>query len=84
MDRVASELQIEVVVLRHRPEHGAKVVLNYYQQKDPADELAKEIKKAGGTVVGSTGIPLNTADMTPPLRTLTIMARRRTQQLRAK
>ncbi len=29
------------------------------------DAYADEIKKAGGEVVGTTGIPLNTADMTP-------------------
>ena len=29
------------------------------------DAYANEIKKAGGEVVGTTGIPLNTADMTP-------------------
>lgn len=28
--------------------HGAKVVVNYYQSKEPADELAADIKKAGG------------------------------------
>jgi acetoacetyl-CoA reductase len=32
-------------------QHGAKVVLNYYQQKDPADALAAEIKKAGGECI---------------------------------
>ncbi len=38
-------------IARDFAEHGAKVVLNYYQQKDPADELAKEIKKAGGECI---------------------------------
>jgi acetoacetyl-CoA reductase len=32
-------------------EHGAKVVLNYYQSKDGADSLEKEIKAAGGTCI---------------------------------
>jgi acetoacetyl-CoA reductase len=32
-------------------EHGAKVALNYYQSREPAEELAKEIKKAGGECI---------------------------------
>src|SRR6202030_1480660 len=35
------------------------------------DAYADEIKKAGGQVVGTTGIPLNTADMTPFLSKIT-------------
>jgi len=35
------------------------------------DAYAAEIKKAGGAVVGTTGIPLNTADMTPFLSKIT-------------
>jgi acetoacetyl-CoA reductase len=32
-------------------EHGAKVALNYYQSREPAEELAAEIKKAGGECI---------------------------------
>jgi acetoacetyl-CoA reductase len=32
-------------------DHGAKVVINYYQSKEPADELAAEIKKNGGEAI---------------------------------
>jgi acetoacetyl-CoA reductase len=32
-------------------DHGAAVVLNYYQSKEPADALAKEIKKGGGKCI---------------------------------
>jgi branched-chain amino acid transport system substrate-binding protein len=35
------------------------------------DAYADEIKKAGGQIVGTTGIPLNTADMTPFLSKIT-------------
>jgi ABC-type branched-subunit amino acid transport system substrate-binding protein len=35
------------------------------------DAYAEEIKKAGGQIVGTTGIPLNTADMTPFLSKIT-------------
>jgi branched-chain amino acid transport system substrate-binding protein len=35
------------------------------------DAYAQEIKKAGGEVVGTTGIPLGTADMTPFLAKIT-------------
>ena len=35
------------------------------------DAYAQEIKKAGGEVVGTTGIPLGTADMTPFLSKIT-------------
>ena len=37
----------------------------------PRDAYADEIKKAGGEVVGTTGIPLGTADMTPFLSKIT-------------
>jgi NAD(P)-dependent dehydrogenase (short-subunit alcohol dehydrogenase family) len=30
---------------------GAKVVVNYYQSKDPADALVKEIKDKGGEAI---------------------------------
>jgi branched-chain amino acid transport system substrate-binding protein len=39
--------------------------LDYAWGQSTRDAYADEIKKAGGTVVGTTGIPLNTADMTP-------------------
>jgi NAD(P)-dependent dehydrogenase (short-subunit alcohol dehydrogenase family) len=32
-------------------QHGAKVVVNYYQSKDPADALVKEIKDMGGEAI---------------------------------
>lgn len=38
-------------IAREFADHGALVVLNYYQQKDPADELAKEIKGNGGKCI---------------------------------
>jgi len=41
------------------------VFADYAWGQSTRDAYAAEIKKAGGTVVGSTGIPLNTADMTP-------------------
>ena len=37
----------------------------------PATPTSSEIKKAGGEVVGTTGIPLGTADMTPFLSKIT-------------
>jgi len=39
--------------------------LDYSWGQSTRDAYADEIKKAGGTVVGTTGIPLGTADMTP-------------------
>ena len=42
----------------------------------PSDAYADEIKKAGGEVVGTTGIPLGTADMTPFLSKITGELRR--------
>jgi branched-chain amino acid transport system substrate-binding protein len=41
------------------------VFADYAWGQSTRDAYADEIKKAGGAVVGSTGIPLNTADMTP-------------------
>ncbi|MGD9616319.1 MAG: ABC transporter substrate-binding protein [Alphaproteobacteria bacterium] len=38
---------------------------DYAWGQSTRDAFAAEIKKAGGEVVGATGIPLNTADMTP-------------------
>jgi branched-chain amino acid transport system substrate-binding protein len=38
---------------------------DYAWGQSTRDAYAQEIKKAGGEVVGTTGIPLNTADMTP-------------------
>jgi len=38
-------------IARDFAEHGAKVALNYYQSREPAEELAKEIKKAGGECI---------------------------------
>jgi branched-chain amino acid transport system substrate-binding protein len=38
---------------------------DYAWGQSTRDAYASEIKKAGGEVVGTTGIPLNTADMTP-------------------
>ncbi|HXW39715.1 MAG TPA: ABC transporter substrate-binding protein, partial [Xanthobacteraceae bacterium] len=38
---------------------------DYSWGQSTRDAYAEEIRKAGGTVVGSTGIPLGTADMTP-------------------
>jgi branched-chain amino acid transport system substrate-binding protein len=38
---------------------------DYAWGQSTRDAYASEIKKAGGEVVGATGIPLNTADMTP-------------------
>src|SRR5262249_52837074 len=39
--------------------------LDYSWGQSTRDAYTDEIKKAGGTVVGTTGIPLGTADMTP-------------------
>ena len=41
------------------------VYADYAWGQSTRDAYATEIKKHGGTVVGTTGIPLNTADMTP-------------------
>ena len=38
---------------------------DYAWGQSTKDAYAEEIKKAGGSVVGATGIPLGTADMTP-------------------
>jgi branched-chain amino acid transport system substrate-binding protein len=38
---------------------------DYAWGQSTRDAYAQEIKKVGGEVVGTTGIPLNTADMTP-------------------
>ena len=38
---------------------------DYAWGQSTRDAYVQEIKKAGGEVVGTTGIPLNTADMTP-------------------
>ena len=38
-------------IARDFAEHGAKVALNYYQSREPAEELAREIKKAGGECI---------------------------------
>jgi branched-chain amino acid transport system substrate-binding protein len=38
---------------------------DYSWGQSTKDAFAEEIKKNGGSVVGTTGIPLNTADMTP-------------------
>jgi branched-chain amino acid transport system substrate-binding protein len=44
---------------------------DYAWGQSTRDAYAEEIKKAGGQVVGATGIPLNTADMTPFLSKIT-------------
>ena len=44
---------------------------DYSWGQSTRDAYASEIKKAGGTVVGTTGIPLGTADMTPFLSKIT-------------
>jgi branched-chain amino acid transport system substrate-binding protein len=44
---------------------------DYAWGQSTRDAYAAEIKKAGGEVVGTTGIPLNTADMTPFLSKIT-------------
>ena len=47
------------------------VYADYSWGQSTKDAYAEEIKKAGGEVVGSTGIPLGTADMTPFLAKIT-------------
>jgi branched-chain amino acid transport system substrate-binding protein len=44
---------------------------DYSWGQSTKDAYAEEIKKAGGSVVGTTGIPLGTADMTPFLSKIT-------------
>ena len=44
---------------------------DYAWGQSTRDAYAAEIKKLGGEVVGTTGIPLNTADMTPFLSKIT-------------
>ncbi len=44
---------------------------DYSWGQSTRDAYADQIKKAGGTVVGTTGIPLGTADMTPFLSKIT-------------
>src|SRR5258708_8141481 len=44
---------------------------DYAWGQSPRDAYADQIKKAGGEVVGVTGIPLGTADMTPFLSKIT-------------
>jgi branched-chain amino acid transport system substrate-binding protein len=44
---------------------------DYAWGQSTRDAYADQIKKAGGEVVGTTGIPLNTADMTPFLSKIT-------------
>ena len=44
---------------------------DYSWGQSTKDAYAEEIKKAGGEVVGTTGIPLGTADMTPFLSKIT-------------
>jgi branched-chain amino acid transport system substrate-binding protein len=44
---------------------------DYAWGQSTRDAYAEEIKKAGGDVVGTTGIPLGTADMTPFLSKIT-------------
>src|SRR5438067_10477262 len=44
---------------------------DYAWGQSTRDAYAEQIKKAGGEVVGSTGIPLGTADMTPFLSKIT-------------
>src|SRR4051794_24195750 len=44
---------------------------DYAWGQSTRDAYAEQIKKAGGEVVGTTGIPLNTADMTPFLSKIT-------------
>ena len=47
------------------------VYADYSWGQSTKDAYADEIKKAGGTIVGTTGIPLGTADMTPFLSKIT-------------
>ena len=44
---------------------GTSPIADYSWGQSTRDAYADEIKKAGGEVVGTTGIPLGTADMTP-------------------
>jgi len=44
---------------------------DYSWGQSTRDAYADEIKKAGGSIVGTTGIPLGTADMTPFLSKIT-------------
>ena len=44
---------------------------DYSWGQSTRDAYADEIKKVGGTIVGTTGIPLGTADMTPFLSKIT-------------
>lgn len=44
---------------------------DYSWGQSTKDAYADQIKKAGGTIVGTTGIPLGTADMTPFLSKIT-------------
>ena len=44
---------------------------DYSWGQSTKDAYAEEIKKAGGEIVGTTGIPLGTADMTPFLSKIT-------------
>jgi len=44
---------------------------DYSWGQSTRDAYADEIKKAGGTIAGTTGIPLGTADMTPFLSKIT-------------
>ena len=44
---------------------------DYSWGQSTRDAYAQEIKKAGGEIVGTTGIPLGTADMTPFLSKIT-------------
>jgi branched-chain amino acid transport system substrate-binding protein len=44
---------------------------DYSWGQSTKDAFVEEIKKNGGSVVGTTGIPLNTADMTPFLSKIT-------------
>ncbi|MFI4988438.1 MAG: ABC transporter substrate-binding protein [Alphaproteobacteria bacterium] len=47
------------------------VYADYAWGQSTRDAYADEIKKAGGQIVGTTGIPLGTADMTPFLSKIT-------------
>src|SRR5215471_18871941 len=47
------------------------IFADYSWGQSTRDAYAQEIKKVGGTVVGTTGIPLGTADMTPFLAKVT-------------
>jgi branched-chain amino acid transport system substrate-binding protein len=47
------------------------VFADYAWGQSTRDAYAEQIQKAGGEVIGTTGIPLGTADMTPFLSTIT-------------